>query len=62
MENLDKSNNEITNITTKSDAIDFFNWVNKGYWKSVNGWIPNGWGAYASGYTIEELYNKFLTK
>ena len=49
-------------LPIKSDAIEFFNWVNKGYFKGVNGFVPHGWGGYASGYTIEELYDKFLNR
>ena len=57
------SNNMLADsLPAKSDAIEFFNWVHKEYWKGMNGWIPYGWNAYASGYTIEKLYDKFLSR
>jgi len=64
--NEEQSNNAnvllADSLPAKSDAIEFFNWVNNGYYKGMNGWIPYGWGAYASGYTIEKLYDKFLSR
>lgn len=44
----------------KSVTIEFFDWVHKNYFKGFNGWVPLGWGAYASGYTIEQLFDKFI--
>ena len=44
----------------KSDAVAFFNWVKKGYFEGMNGFVPHGWGGYASGYTIEKLYDKYI--
>ena len=46
-------------MNDKSKAIKFFNWVNENYWKGMNGWIPYGWSAFASGKTLDELYDKY---
>lgn len=51
-----------SSLPVKSDAVEFFNWVNKGYFEGMNGFVPHGWGGYASGYTIEKLYDKFLNR
>lgn len=43
----------------QQQSLEFFEWVNKNYYKGMNGYVPNGWNAYASGKTIKQLYKVF---
>jgi hypothetical protein len=47
-------------IFGQQKSLEFFAWVNKNYYKGKNGWIPHGWGAYAFGCTIKQLYERFI--
>lgn len=42
-----------------SDAIHFFEYVNRYYYKGANGWTLNGWNAYSGTDTLQTLYEKF---
>lgn len=44
---------------SKPEAVEFFEWLHKKYYKGFNGYVPYGWSSYASGKTIEELYDIF---
>lgn len=47
-------------IFGEQQSIEFFKWVDKNYFKGVNGYVPNGWGAYSASYTLKDLYKEFL--
>ena len=44
----------------EQQSVEFFEWVNKNYYRGMNGYVPNGWGAYSADYTIKQLYKTFL--
>ncbi len=45
-----------------SDAVEFYNFVSKKYYKGMNGYVPNGYNAFSSGKTIKDIYKQFLNR
>ncbi len=44
----------------KDQVIEFVEWIEKNYYKGLNGYVPPIYSAYAPGKTIEELYDIFV--
>lgn len=47
-------------IFGKQQSVEFFDYVNKNYYRGVNGYVPNGWGAYSASYKVKDLYEFFI--